>query len=235
MKKAISSDAVGYFSENAAEFHQLYAGDCGFAERFALWSEILDRVVEPGALALDMGCGAGIFSFYMARKGANVVGIDAAEGMITFCDARRQELGILSPRFVQGRLPELDETGLAGASLLISSSVIEYVDDLEGVIAVFARLLKPRGTMVLSMPNRSSLSRTFQRLKFSLTGEPDVYRYIRHFSSPRALARLTKRFGFELRESHYYGHTTRLAELAHKLRLPSPLCDDLFVVVLQRG
>lgn len=234
MKQTTASDAIDYFSENAAEFHQLYAADSGFAERFALWSGILDRVVEPDVIALDMGCGSGIFSFYMAGRGARVVGVDAAADMIALCEARQRELGVSNVRFIRGQLPKLDERGLEGASLLISSSVVEYVDDLDAAIKLFARLLQPKATMVLSMPNRYSLSRTFQRVKFRLTGRPDVYRYIRHFSSPSALTRLAQRHGFTLRESHYYTHTTRFARLMHQLRFPSLLSEDLFVVVLQR-
>jgi 2-polyprenyl-3-methyl-5-hydroxy-6-metoxy-1,4-benzoquinol methylase len=53
---------------------------------------------------------------------------------------------------------------------------LEYVDDLDRILAQFSLLVKPGGALVLSLPNLASLSRAFQRVKFKLTGEPEIYR-----------------------------------------------------------
>ena len=112
--------------------------------------------------------------------------------------------------------------------------MVEYVGDLDGTLGLFARLLQPSGTLIVSMPNVFSLSRTYQRLKRVLGSGTDGLGFIRHFSSPLLLARRMKPYGFKLVESHYYAHQTRLAKIGRSLHLPRTLTADLFVVVLQR-
>lgn len=49
------------------------------------WVEGTDKFVsflKPGALVLDVGCGAGVKSKYLFDKGLNVVGVDFSEKMI---------------------------------------------------------------------------------------------------------------------------------------------------------
>ena len=61
-------------------------------------------------------------------------------------------------RFVQGRLPNLDEHDLAGADLIICSSVLEYVEDIDSALSLLAHLLRPGGTLLLSLPTLLSVS-----------------------------------------------------------------------------
>jgi 2-polyprenyl-6-hydroxyphenyl methylase/3-demethylubiquinone-9 3-methyltransferase len=227
-------DAVGFFHDNAQMFDGLYQGQPEFHERVRLWNQLIDRYALPGGTFLDLGCGSGIFTFYLAQKGNRVIGVDGAADMIALCETRRKERGLENVRFVQGRLPAVDEKDLGKADLLISSSVVEYVDDLDATLALFARLLNPSGVLLVSMPNRTSLSRIQQRLKYRLTGAPEVYKFIRHFSSPGSLQRRVAGHGLTLLESHHYTHYTRIAKLAHALRLPGRLSEDLFVAAFRK-
>jgi 2-polyprenyl-3-methyl-5-hydroxy-6-metoxy-1,4-benzoquinol methylase len=228
-------DAVGYFSAGAQQFQRLYRDQPEFHERVRIWNALLDRYATRGGLSLDMGCGPGIFSFYLAEMGGRVVGIDGAPEMVELCEAQRRERGLENIRFVQARLPAVDEGDLANADLIISSSVVEYVDDLDATLALFIRLLRPGGVLVISMPNIVSLSRIHQRLKYKLTRTPDIYQHIRHFSSPGLLHRRIRRYGLALPEAHYYSHFTRLARLGRALRLPQVLTEDLFVAVFRKS
>jgi 2-polyprenyl-3-methyl-5-hydroxy-6-metoxy-1,4-benzoquinol methylase len=230
-----TDDAVAHFAGYVTQFHAYYQHRAEFEERLKLWCELLDKYSVPGGSAIDMGCGTGVFSFYLAENGGRVVGIDAAAEMVAFCDAQRRERGVENVRFIQGRLPAVDESGLTNADLLISSSVVEYVEDLDGTLALFARVLKPRAVLILSMPNVFSLSRNYERLKYRLTDQPEIYRYIRHFSSPRLLQQRVRRYGFQLEDAAHYTHYTRAAKLARWLHLPRVLTEDLFVAVFRRG
>jgi 2-polyprenyl-3-methyl-5-hydroxy-6-metoxy-1,4-benzoquinol methylase len=228
-------DAVGYFSDNAKEFRDMYRAQPEFHERLELWRGLLDRFAVPDGFSVDMGCGPGIFSFYLAAKGGRVAAVDGSPDMVALCEEQRRERRLENIEFTRGLLPDVDEAKFAGADLLISSSVVEYVDDLDATLALFARALKPHGTLILSMPNVLSISRTQQRIKFRLTGEPEIYRHIKHFSSPLLLQRRVARFGLSFVEKHYYTHFTRLAKLARRARLPLQLSEDLFVAVFRKS
>jgi 2-polyprenyl-3-methyl-5-hydroxy-6-metoxy-1,4-benzoquinol methylase len=234
MKQATAPDAVGFFSDNVAEFDGLYRSSPGFQERLAIWDVLLKRYVTPGGSAYDFGCGAGIFSFRMAELGSSVVGIDGAPNMVAHCEAIRRQRGLEGVRFAEGRLPHLDESALAPADLVVSSSVVEYVPELGQTLALFARLVKPGGALIISIPNVHSISRSYQRLVNRVRPRDDVYRYILHFTSPEALSRRVDPLGLTLQEFHYYTHITRLARLARDAGLPPRFTSDLFVAVFRK-
>jgi len=229
-----SADAVGYFAQNAERFHDLYKQTAEFQSRLRLWYALLERYAVRDGLAVDMGCGSGVLTFHLAELGTRAVGIDGAAEMVALCDSERQRRGTANVAFHQFVLPNVDEHLVSNADLLISSSVLEYVQDLDASLNLFSRLLKPSGTLIVSMPNRTSLSRTYQRIRFKMTGQPEVYRFIRHFSSPAALDRKLRSRGMHLLEAHYYTHFTRLARVTRSVKLPSALTEDLFVGVYRK-
>jgi 2-polyprenyl-3-methyl-5-hydroxy-6-metoxy-1,4-benzoquinol methylase len=228
------ANAVNYFSSNAELFGSFYDTAPEFIERLEVWKRLLDQYCRPGERTLDVGCGTGVFTFYAATKCAEVVGIDAAAGMLEIAERRRNELKLSNVSFVQAVLPDFDHGSLQPFDLLISSSVVEYVPDLDATLLLFHQLLKPRSKLIVSMPNSWSMSRVHQRLKRALTGEDANMPFVRHFSSPAMLSQNLARFGFQLRERHYYSNQTRLSRLGRSLRLPSHLTADLFVIVMER-
>lgn len=235
MRDAVAESAVGYFSDNVEQFRALYTTSPGFQERLEIWGRLLRRYAKPGGVAIDMGCGPGVFSFLLAGLGLDVVGIDGASEMVRSCEALRDEQGLNNVRFIHGTLPHIDATALKRADLLISSSVVEYVQELDETLALFARLLKPGGVLIVSMPNVHSVSRSYQRLSNWISPRSDVYRYIVHFSSPRRLERRLAPHGMKLRGAEYYTHITRLSRAMQACRLPRRLTADLFVAAFEKS
>ena len=231
----MTGNALDHFTGYVREWDKYYQDRPEFHERLAIWGDLLDAHCPPGGFALDMGCGTGVFSFYLAKKAGRVIGIDGAPDMISFCEARRAEQGVTNLQFIEARLPAVDETPLRSADLLISSSVVEYVDDLQATLALFARLLKPGGTLILSMPNVQCINRACERLAFRVTGRPRIYRHIRHFTSPQRLRRQLGNLGLTIDEVRYYTHYTRLAKFTRLLHLPLFMTEDLFVVVAHKA
>jgi len=228
-------DAVTHFSGYVHQFDALYRDRADFDERVSIWQALLDAHSAPGNVAIDMGCGTGVFSFYLAGRGVRVIGVDGAPGMIQFCEERRSREGLQNIRFVRGTLPEVDESALEPADLVISSSVVEYVERLDDTLALFVRHLKPAGVLIISMPNLFSVSRAYERLKYMLTGEPNIYAHIRNFSSPYLLDRRVRGLGLTLLQSRYYAHPTRVASLSRRVFLPPPMTEDLFVAVFRKA
>ncbi len=105
-------------------------------------------------VCLDIGCGSGYGSFYLARKGARkVTGGDKSEDAIS-C-ARNSAKARTS---AAAGFQVLDAASLpfAGNSFgaVISFEVIEHLKDYEGLLAEIHRVLGRGGTLILSTPNR---------------------------------------------------------------------------------
>ena len=106
-----------------------------------------------GKRALDMGCGAGLLAEPLARLGAEVTGVDAAEQVIA---AARAHAG---PLAIDYRVGGIDAVAGERFDLVTSLEVIEHVPDPAPFVRGLAAALAPGGLMVLSTPNRTPLSR----------------------------------------------------------------------------
>ena len=115
------------------------------------------RALKPlaGKRAIDVGCGAGLLSEPLARLGAAVTGIDAAEENVAAARLHAADSGLA----IDYRCGDIAELGLAGFDLVCALEVIEHVADKPAFIAALAAALAPDGLMVLSTPNRTVRSR----------------------------------------------------------------------------
>jgi len=119
-----------------------------------------DRLgLAKGDTILDLGCGFGRHAFEAARRGANIVALDAGrdevEGVAaTFAamvEAGELTLGALHTAAVQGdalHLPFRDAT----FDRVICSEVLEHIPDDVGAMRELARVLRPGGTMAITVP-----------------------------------------------------------------------------------
>lgn len=115
------------------------------------------RALKPlaGKRALDVGCGAGLLCEPLARLGAEVIGVDAAEENVHAARAHAAGSGLA----IEYRWGDVGQLGLTGHDLVAAMEVIEHVADKPAFIAALASALKPDGLMVLSTPNRTLQSR----------------------------------------------------------------------------
>jgi ubiquinone/menaquinone biosynthesis C-methylase UbiE len=159
-----AKDAVAYHRELAVGWEQRYQKPA-FKARLRAIEECLAGHDLHGQHWLDAGCGSGTLARYLLEAGANVLGVDAAEEMITLA----RELAIAKHdeptrqlRFEH--IATISNLPLADQSLdgILCSSVLEYVPDPAACLAEFARVMRPGGLLVVSVANRNSLVRKAQ-------------------------------------------------------------------------
>lgn len=143
-------DAAKLFTNVAAKYDRLGVEFFGpLAARVIELAEI-----SAGDDVIDIGCGRGAVLFPAARivgSRGSVVGIDIAPGMVEFAQQDAQSLGLGNVRVVLG---DAAEPGLdpGSADVVVGSMSLFLMPAHEKAIAAFARLLRPGGRAVFSLP-----------------------------------------------------------------------------------
>ncbi len=108
-----------------------------------------------GKRVLDVGCGAGLLCEPLARLGAQVTGIDAAQENIAAAQdhAKAMELNI---DYRHGDIAAMDLTGF---DMVCALEVIEHVANKRAFAGALAGALAADGLMIVSSPNRTAQSR----------------------------------------------------------------------------
>ncbi len=228
----MGENVVDFFSSTAEEFASSYDKDPDFQERLALWKAELSRLAPGVKRAFDIGCGPGLYSFHLAQLGVEVTGLDAAEGMIRLCQERAAQQLIKNCTFRQATLPNLP-SDLGMAELIVSSSVLEYVPEWEESLRAIHSHLVPGGAFVFSLPNAHSLYRRWERLRFSLTGKPDYYAYVKNILSEEECVERLRRCGFRREKISYYAHANKISRVG-RVFLGEAFTENLFMGVFRK-
>lgn len=115
-----------------------------------------DKNAFNGIDILDIGCGGGLLSEPMARLGANVTGVDAAEKNIPIAQIHAKQSGLnidYKLATAESLLAEQNQF-----DVILNMEVIEHVKNPQEYIKACSKLLKPNGLMICSTINRTSKS-----------------------------------------------------------------------------
>lgn len=113
------------------------------------------RCLEALAI-LDLGCGAGLVCEPLARLGAHVTGVDAADESIAVAREHAAQSGLaIDYRAGAAEILLVEQRRF---DAVVSLEVVEHVADVARYFETVAALLKPGGLFLFSTPNRTVAS-----------------------------------------------------------------------------
>jgi 2-polyprenyl-6-hydroxyphenyl methylase/3-demethylubiquinone-9 3-methyltransferase len=147
-----------------------------------------------GKRVLDVGCGGGILSDSMARRGADVTGIDLAGKALKVAQLHALEAATPNVRYLETSVEALAAEQPASFDVVTCMEMIEHVPDPASVVRSCSELVKPGGWVFFSTINRNP-----KAFLFAIVGAEYVLRLL-----PRG--------------THEYAKFVRPAELATHCR-----------------
>lgn len=167
--------------------------------------ELIDGLAKlQGKRVLDIGCGGGVLSEAMAKRGASVLGIDLATKplQVARLHALETEAQSLEYREVAAEELALERPGEFDA--VTCMEMLEHVPDRASIVRACAELVKPGGWVFFSTLNRNP-----KAFLFAIVGAEHVLKLLpkgtheyAHFIRPSELAQWCREAGLEL-------HSTR--------------------------
>jgi SAM-dependent methyltransferase len=152
---------------------------------------LVRRLPKPARI-LDVGCGRGTLLSAFADRGFEAHGFELSPQAAEFADSRAHIK--IGEELADAQYP-------AGFfDMVIVWHVLEHLKHPDQVIEEIRRILKPGGTLIISVPNFSSWqARWAGENWFHL----DLPRHLFHFPLP-ALRRLAEDRGFEYESAHHF-------------------------------
>jgi SAM-dependent methyltransferase len=147
--------------------HSIYANARHRDVHFRRIAEDLAAYVRPGAVVLDYGCGEALHADIVAARAGRLVLVEPAPGVRARVAAgfgRQPKIEVCAPERLAG---VSDRT----VDLVIMHSVAQYLtgEELDAALALFRRLLKSDGLLVLGdviSPGTSALTDALSLLRF---------------------------------------------------------------------
>lgn len=156
---------------------------------------------------LDVGCGGGVLTEELARKGCEMHGIDLSPRAVAYARARAARLGLPAATYEVGSAYDLSRFAPASFDGVVMSDVLEHLHDLPAALGEVARVLRPGGVLAFDTINRTPLSYALtivlaQELLGVVPARTHDWRlYIR----PEELSMLLQGLGFHVDTAHFVG------------------------------
>jgi 2-polyprenyl-6-hydroxyphenyl methylase / 3-demethylubiquinone-9 3-methyltransferase len=118
------------------------------------WIETHVRV--SGKRVLDVGCGGGILSDAMARRGADVLGVDLAGKALKVAQLHALEAGTNNVAYREVSAEALAAEAPQQFDVVTCMEMLEHVPDPSSIVAACSALVKPGGWVFFSTLNRNA-------------------------------------------------------------------------------
>ncbi|MGI8752964.1 MAG: methyltransferase domain-containing protein [Acidimicrobiales bacterium] len=102
---------------------------------------LVPKARRPGAVLVDLGCGAGLLGPHVATRGYHHVGVDLTASALV----QARDHGVTAVRGSVMAVPLADGV----ADVVCAGEILEHVTDLAATVAEACRVLAPGGTLVI--------------------------------------------------------------------------------------
>jgi 2-polyprenyl-6-hydroxyphenyl methylase / 3-demethylubiquinone-9 3-methyltransferase len=185
-------------------------------------SNIRQALPSSEVKVLDIGCGGGFLSNYLAKVGFNVIGLDASAESLMIAqryDATGRACYIMGDAY---HLP-YDNGAFQAACAL---DFLEHVDKPQRVVAEAARILQPGGLFFFATFNRNFISWLFgiKGVEWFVRNAPPRLHELSHFIKPAELRTMCEEGG--LRVNELRGFLPRFNWAFWRLLMTGVVTDD---------
>jgi 2-polyprenyl-6-hydroxyphenyl methylase/3-demethylubiquinone-9 3-methyltransferase len=162
------------------------------------WIDSLTQL--QGKTVLDVGCGGGILSDSMARRGAQVLGIDLATKALKVAQLHAMEAQTERVAYREVAVEALAAEQPEAFDVVTCMEMLEHVPDPASVVRACAQLVKPGGWVFFSTINRNPKSFLFAIIgaEYVLGLLPKGTHEYAKFISPAELAQFCRSAGLDL-------------------------------------
>lgn len=114
-----------------------------------------------GKKILDVGCGGGILAESMARRGADVLGIDMGAAPLAVARLHAEQAQVNTIQYQQIPVEELAQAQAGQYDIVTCMEMLEHVPDPASIVKACHDLVKPGGHVFFSTINRNPKSYLF--------------------------------------------------------------------------